>query len=1078
MEHVSTLCAAGTIGIAVTGFALGRPSPTKQRPLTARRRQSLLAKGYNVPSSSVIEPRPSIAAHPGIMSPSQLQHQLPSQDQTVRPSLDKGPQTQSNTLTRRPDDRAGLRPRRRTYVGPGIKINEEEVADELVSPTTSGRPSSSWLRRLSTITSSLNGSSVSGSRPQSPSINSSTTPFFPSSHLATSPNKLVKRSTSSHGLPQSYPSQTVGPAPLSILRRPATSHQRSATMRHRSSTDSRVGSTPPKLSLNSPVQDEKMVFTISHNGSWRPYFSRSSPTNRSEGDAKRRKPRNRSPRRLVARSSVPPTLLLASSIPTPGRNPNLVSDLDQSTICGGHHAWNSADLGNTPFTNRLATENEHLNTCCSVQEIDNEEFSSAWTMPRNVPHRSSFPQDNDYLKFSSMVVSGRSKSERLSGSSMRLRRRGNIRDPDLFRRPSTSSQVELTASHFHQIGAASENFIPKSRLRHLPNFTDLRYEALNLAASDSDIGNRNKSPAKDLSSPSSPTAHVATPPIGCSANQRHSAAVSDPASTLVGSDNDIKVFSSGEEDDTDFQSDIAFDSFPTRAASSSKSSRRGPRIETIFDHPNPTTAPKLVSLTTESCPSKADFTTHPSVPLKQAFEYVPNQRLPHIETYSPTPEAKLSDTPLDHDTSSPPSSNGPRIQRLSQTTSIQITDKTKVSLNGFCSVDHQRKPDITSFSGSPRYTSSVLKTSSHREDSSMTLNEDSEKNSRLCLYDWSEQQTAKKDEQGAGIRPRTSHAAHLLDLRGGRTVIRRTSSSLHLRSQSVPISRDPAAQKEPSNAKKFGTWGLGNKGASEDWDCDFDFGDSDRQGQINPAENHHDKVNVNQTMKVPQAIMERQESVYGQFGHVQELTVLVEELKLLRARARAMQIVEGPSSELWKEAQGIISLATFEEDDEHELRLRRSTSSLTFSSEEFETDLGPDKQPPRLADTLTVTDDQFAFCEMTSPLRNENKHRRPRTDSSTKAKYVLDTIHRERKSRESGYIKASTDGQHILAFDTQSLRDLVIRASVVTRALKDVVRKADGVCLSPETDSNNLDPPFSKIFNQPQGDSAALTIHS
>jgi len=58
--------------------------------------------------------------------------------------------------------------------------------------------------------------------------------------------------------------------------------------------------------------------------------------------------------------------------------------------------------------------------------------------------------------------------------------------------------------------------------------------------------------------------------------------------------------------------------------------------------------------------------------------------------------------------------------------------------------------------------------------------------------------------------------------------------------------------------------------------------------------------------------------------------------------------------------------------------------------------------------------------------------------------------------------------QKKLPFDTTSLRDLVIRAGVVTRAIKEIVRKADD---TPQAQSHHISPPpdplFSQIFAQP-----------
>jgi hypothetical protein len=59
-----------------------------------------------------------------------------------------------------------------------------------------------------------------------------------------------------------------------------------------------------------------------------------------------------------------------------------------------------------------------------------------------------------------------------------------------------------------------------------------------------------------------------------------------------------------------------------------------------------------------------------------------------------------------------------------------------------------------------------------------------------------------------------------------------------------------------------------------------------------------------------------------------------------------------------------------------------------------------------------------------------------------------------------------------LPFDTSSLKDLVVRAGVVTRALKEVIRKAEGVATSPQNVFPQ-DPPFRRIFDKPSHDDLA-----
>jgi hypothetical protein len=80
----------------------------------------------------------------------------------------------------------------------------------------------------------------------------------------------------------------------------------------------------------------------------------------------------------------------------------------------------------------------------------------------------------------------------------------------------------------------------------------------------------------------------------------------------------------------------------------------------------------------------------------------------------------------------------------------------------------------------------------------------------------------------------------------------------------------------------------------------------------------------------------------------------------------------------------------------------------------------------------------------------------------SKAKSILETIYQQRGSREP----FGGDGQpRKLPFDTQSLRDLVARAGVVTRALKDTIREAEGVAAASEN-MRSPNPPFSRIFDQ------------
>lgn len=329
---------------------------------------------------------------------------------------------------------------------------------------------------------------------------------------------------------------------------------------------------------------------------------------------------------------------------------------------------------------------------------------------------------------------------------------------------------------------------------------------------------------------------------------------------------------------------------------------------------------------------------------------------------------------------------------------------------------------------------------------------------RASVFDWSEQTRNERDPQAREVRPSTVHGKQAVIPRSTRRATRKVPSAIHLRSQSVPVSRDvpvPSDNRQPS--AKFGTWGLGQKGVSEDWDGDFDFGDESSDDNLEIGQSAASSGRVH-SMKVPQAIMETQASVHGQYGQVQELTLLVEELKRLRTQGNALHLIHGASSELWKEAEGIVNLATFE-DDENTWQAPASPSS-SGSFDDF--DASP--SPPQKAWKHNDNDMKRPPLTLWSDIDHSPKVSAT-GDPSAKAKSVLETIYQQRESSDTQSFGNSGQPQQKLTFDTQSLKELVTRAGVVTRALKDVIRRAEGVATSHEPTIPS-DPPFSRIFAQ------------
>lgn len=348
-----------------------------------------------------------------------------------------------------------------------------------------------------------------------------------------------------------------------------------------------------------------------------------------------------------------------------------------------------------------------------------------------------------------------------------------------------------------------------------------------------------------------------------------------------------------------------------------------------------------------------------------------------------------------------------------------------------------------------------------------------ESSPKANIFEWSEQSAADKESlQGSSPRPKTVHGVKAKETRSSRLSGRRGSSALHLRSQSVPVPPDGSGHRSHHSTSKLESWVLGNKGVSEDWDGDFDFEETHRPSKHAAPGNDGIRSSSSFGMLVPRAILERQASVHGQFGQVKELTLLVEELQRLRQQGHVQGIMQGQSAELWKEAEGIINLATLD-DEEQEFLPPRSPLALSADFDAFDEDSPSSRRKSghaSRADRSANAEDSSGFqvpsrSSPDKPKLDTPPTSRPRKESAAKAKSVLETIHQQRSELDSTFIDVKSSQKN---FDTTSLRDLVTRAGVVTRALKEIVRKAEisPAALKPRP-TTPQDPVFSQIFQQP-----------
>ncbi|KAL9106371.1 MAG: hypothetical protein Q9227_008572 [Pyrenula ochraceoflavens] len=978
-----------------------------------------------------------------------------------------------------------IRPRSTTLDGSSTRLDADPSPLEN-RPPHSGRPSSSWLHRISTI-SSLNDSPSSSSRPGTPSIsfsNNSNTPILPSSIGIISsapPNKLVKRTLSHRTLSSSYTNQGTTSRPT--FRRPATSHQRSATLRQLALDENQELSLPsqPQDTIL-PESEPKSVSQI-----WRPYFGSGYPKTSGAHSRKRYSSglaKKDSLRTVNPSSKGYPTLLAATDI-TPR-----ASEDERDTSNGRPFTRGSVQLDDSKAEPR-SSNNLGRNSVEGVEPHRKARLSfsfgdsfmssspSTWKLSRteSLRKKKSASKAPDDRSISSPVapMSTPSKREKMR---TKLQGRRNVTDPAFFRPPKDRPQLDLTTTK--KLMSFEK---PPELLSPLPPLGRLSAFDFDLPHGSPTYGST-VLPESRSSETTSFQPNIQTfPTVHKTRQQRQSIANSDPSSTLMSSDGDTRVFTSGDEDS--FQSDTAYDSIATRATASSNSGIRGHPLETVFDR---SASPemvreKLVPLETliqggsfseamskrSSNLSAIDTRDEISTPVRPTMVDGVDQFSTPVQDDRRTASFELP--------SSPPSMAETQIHvEHSASPDKDVEPKTWLDDSEIWDETSAFAENTDANAASPQLPkhlpSEAFLHALHLRPKKRTSDEEgnAEKSKRLSIFEFAEPQKSDKDlTQGSKLRPKTVHGKDVVEGRGSRPAGRRGPSAVHLRSQSVPVNKEMNTENDQINpTSKYGTWGLGNKGPSEEWSDDFEFDEpsgiqSDLTGGL------PNSSGSGTGLEVPQSIIDRQASVHGQFGQIQELTLFVEELRRLRQIAGSMGIISGSSRGLWEEAEGIVNLATIDEDHSDVLP-PRSPTSPSFGNDPFEDE------------TPTIPRDRnHAQLEESPRHRNSTSRRsisspatppigRPRGESTAQAKSVLQTLYQSRGFIENRQ-ETKVDEPRKLPFDTQDLRDLVIRAGVVTRALKEIVRKAEGITHSPDrptrTPKDDDDSPLRKMFHPP-----------
>ena len=845
----------------------------------------------------------------------------------------------------------------------------------------------SWIRRLSTIPNSLNDSPRSSVGPDSPSMafsHVSAAPILSSpagSPAQLPPNKLVKRASSTRAASGSI-SRSGSRSQVPTLRRPATSHQRSVTLQQQfrdQSVDAKED-VPPLPSIEAATSTPPNRFgPLELRTTWRPFFE-SRPTKltkeRSSGrssDGGIQNFHSTSRRVLPDDFSVKATLMKAGAITT--SKTSYTAYFDEDTLPFEHDLDDEADpTADNPIPSR-EVQDPHKRARRSLSmhfSSPSSWISRSGSLRGNKRNPSSTSRERRYSSAPLETMPGRNTVSAHGP----IHSHRAITDPTIFRpHAEDAPAVDPFASSFQARSRNSPSPLPP--LSRLSSF-NLDLARLGLSSSSSSGPRR---------SPNSPVVHnntistsvVSSPGIvsttspsyfGTLGKPPRTSEMADRASTLVGSDTDGRGFTYGDDDDMDFQSETVFDSLRSGATGSLRS-HNGP-LDSMFDESPPSVnGSKTKRLSIHELLGNGT--------LREG-----NSRIVEEDEGMSTPvKAAQSSQDMNHQTpvrtrtmdsdvtfpSSPPSFclATKDFGRLSLDDEEEDEDWTRDDENENLEHSNQLSPPSSSLNSrrvSPTFRAALADlTHSGSVNGSSAPPERPKSN----LFDWSEPSSAEKlDYLGNSPRPKTAHVKQIADGRGGRAIGRRGPSALHIRSQSVPVVPDVAGQREHSKlTPKFGTWGLGGKGVSEEWDGDFEFENNDAD-----EDDDGDSRLEHSGMLVPPAIQASQENVVGHVGQIREVCLLVEDLKRLRLLAREKGLLNGPSAPLWKEAEGIIALAVPDEED-LTLSPPHSPSSIILSAEAPDdqyVDQGPDAEeisrPEARLRFWTVMADQRALCMM------------------------------------------------------------------------------------------------------------------
>lgn len=929
-----------------------------------------------------------------------------------------------------------------------------------------------WLRRLSSsVSKSRDSSSTTTSRPASAVVShsngswtfshsGSTTPMLPGSQSVSQPrNRLVKRSSSVRSVNTSSYQSSGTRLPMPTFRRPATSHQRSATLHE-----------PLSPALVSPAIPGSEFSTDTRDPSWRHYFT---PKIARAADFPSRRPSvsgiPNPIKRIYPDRKYKPTLVSAQQ---PIRQGDVEADDELSTDDDSKASATATSATSSPILSNNAQAEGAFSSRRSFS-FSNLLSNGPSPLSRG-SSRSRSQTTNDKLSRSTSLRIGSAPRSSM-GTSVSSSRKTTER---LSKRRNVSNAEPLSHSNSDTTQGSDANPPREIQLHLGDDVLDTSGQFRDAASTNNSSHGSQQGLTEQRRMPS--TRHAS----GASRPSRHSAGTSEIVSTL-GSDAETQ---SVGDTSTDYQSD-AFDSFPTRTTTTTRSSsgKRGPPIETIFDESPPTfssgRSTKLRDfLNTGGFPESDSSDGYRYSTIEEEESIATPKRSLGNKNQTPSPSARFGG----HNVFS---SSPPVMREMPHPDDIDW-DAPEEPASSPPNIGH----DV---SESPRGQHYLVERSlplrlapPARSQQSLSTVSTPRRNGadRATIFDWAEVQPSP-NHSNSPPRPKTVHGKKDPENRGSRHSGRRMPSGMHARSHSVPVVPDLDGKRSSAVANKFGTWGVGSKGVTEDWNEDFDF--EEPLPELPSPFVDDKRVDSGHAMLIPKAIQEQQQNVVANIGLLREWGLLIEELKDLRIRAAALGMLAGPHAEAWSEVDAMIDLAD-QESHESTLEPRRSPpSSPGFDDSAFDEPTREAVQSARARarsirtpqPILTLGEDHADVTdEPRTPVRPSTG--RPRKDSEAVARSVIEALQRKRTVSDPTSAQTEKPAKKV-PFDTATLRHIVPYVNGVKRKIKEALREAEGLYTSPrrpvasededDDDDDDFDfghdePSFRSIFTDPRSE--------